>query len=348
MESKHFLKAAILTAVLVIVFIIGWEWRLRSQGMPISYDDGPSLWANKRAMVYKPSGEATVFIGASRIKYDLDIPTWEKLTGNKAIQLAIEGESPLPVLDDLAADEKFKGNLVVDVTEGLFFTCDPNNLSNPKKHISFFKKQTPSEKASFQLNHLLESQFVFLDKHYFSLSGYLSELPFHNRAGVFTMPNDFPIEFSRKTFERQSWMNEKFTKDTSLQKKVTGLWLFFDSINEEKPVEGAKFDSLLQTITADVQKIRARGGQVLFVRTPSSGHYWQEEQKYFPREKYWDKLLSITNSPGIHFKDYTAIDHFKCPEWSHLSQPQAVIFTENFVSILEKDKGWKFSHNIAN
>ena len=40
----------------------------------------------------------------------------------KIIQLAIEGNSPLPVLEDLAADENFKGNLVVDVTEGLFFS----------------------------------------------------------------------------------------------------------------------------------------------------------------------------------------------------------------------------------
>jgi hypothetical protein len=344
MESKHFFKAALLTAFLVIVFIIGWEWRLRSQGMPVSYDEGPPLWSDKRAMVYLPSDEATVFIGASRIKFDLDIPTWEKLTGQKAIQLAIEGECPLPILDDLAADEKFKGKLVVDVTEGLFFTSDPNNLRTPKKHIAFFKKQTPSEKASFQLNHLLESKFVFLDKNYFSLNAFMSQLPVTNRKGVFAMPHDFPIEFSRKNFDRQSWMDDRFVQDTGLRKQVTDLWLFFDSINEEQPPTGAKLDSLLQAITSDVQKIRSRGGEVLFVRTPSSGHYWPEEQKSFPREKYWDKLLRVTNSPGVHFKDYPAIDHFICPEWSHLSRPQALIFTENFVSILEKDKGWKFPH----
>jgi len=46
----------------------------------------------------------------------------------------------------------------------------------------------------------------------------------------------------------------------------------------------------------------------------------------------------------VHFKDYPAIDHFVCPEWSHLRPTDAVIFTENLVQIIEKDKGWKFSH----
>ena len=72
-------------------------------------------------MVYESKDKATVFIGSSRIKFDLDIPTWESLTGNHAIQLANVGSSPRPVMEDLANDPNFKGRLVVDVTEGLFF-----------------------------------------------------------------------------------------------------------------------------------------------------------------------------------------------------------------------------------
>jgi len=35
--------------------------------------------------------------------------------------LAIEGSCPRPILEDLANDQNFKGKLIVDVTEGLFF-----------------------------------------------------------------------------------------------------------------------------------------------------------------------------------------------------------------------------------
>src|SRR5262245_45147623 len=151
--ENHFVKAALLMVVLVAGLLISWEWRLRSQKIPIDYDDNPSLWADKRKKAINLSADqATVFIGSSRIKYDLDIATWRKITGDEPVQLAMEGNSPLPVLDDLGNDEKFKGKLIVDVTEGLFFSGNPGNLSDPAKNISFYKKQTPSEKFSFQLN----------------------------------------------------------------------------------------------------------------------------------------------------------------------------------------------------
>ncbi|MBK8496241.1 MAG: hypothetical protein IPL50_15430 [Chitinophagaceae bacterium] len=56
--------------------------------------------------------------------------------------------------------------------------------------------------------------------------------------------------------------------------------------------------------------------------------------------------MKTTNSPGIHFADYPAIANFQCPEFSHLSQPDAVIFTKHFIKILTAEKGWKFSKTI--
>ena len=98
MQSPSLRKAALLTLVIVVLSVAGWEIYLRSRGNMISYDDGKDLWSDKRAMVYEPSDKVTVFIGSSRNKYDLDIATWEGLTGDHAIQLGIEGESPLPIL----------------------------------------------------------------------------------------------------------------------------------------------------------------------------------------------------------------------------------------------------------
>jgi hypothetical protein len=344
MRQNKFLKAGLLTLFLLLGFIISWESYLRSKGVNIAYDDGGVLWSYKRGLVYEPSDKATVFIGPSRMKYDLDIETWKKLTGEQAVQLAIEGESPLAIFDDLAADKNFKGKLVIDVTEGLFFTSNPASLSTSKKYIANYKKRTPAQKASFQLNRPLESQFVFLDQDNFSMQAFLEKLDVPNRPGVFAIPNRWPMEFGRISFDRQDIMMDKFLTDTSLQKKVTGNWLFFASINREPPATGHTLDSFLTVAKNNCDKIKARGGQVLFVRTPSSGWYWEGEKKIFPREKYWDRILSFTGCQGIHFKDYPAIDHFICPEWSHLAPKDAVLFTENLVQILEKDKGWKFPH----
>lgn len=341
MNTPSFTKAGILTLVLVSATVISWECFVRSKGFEASYDDDPALWADKRDMVYEPASGATVFIGSSRIKFDLDIPTWENTTGDHAIQLACVGSNPIPVLENLADDKNFKGKLVVDVTEVLFFSTAPPNLETPRKNIKYYKDRTPAQRASFYLNHLLESQLVFLDKDRLSLNAQLNNLQIPNRKGVFEEPI-FPPEFGRVKFNRQEYMTERFAADTNMRNKVKGIWVFFGKMAKDPPASGTKLDSIFNIVKTAVDKIKARGGQVFFVRTPSSGGFLMGEKMGYPREKYWDRLLTITGCPGIHYADYPAIDHFECPENSHLSQPDAIVFTNNFIRILNGEKGWNF------
>ncbi len=340
MENNSLLKSAVLTLVIVITVVTFWEISLRRSGVTLTYDDGPPLWSNKRAMVYEPKDKAVVFIGSSRIKYDLDIPTWNKITGIHAIQLAVEGSSPRPALEDLANDPNFKGRLIVDVTEGLFFSNAPPNVETPNKFVKYFHDETPAQKASFFLNKPLESQFVFLDKDYFSLNGQLDALEIPSRPGVFMMPT-FPINFSCTSFDRQEYMTSTFATNTNQLNKVKGNWQFFASLSKGAPPMSEKeLNSIFESVRKAIDKIKARGGEILFVRTPSSGPYLQGENMGFPREKYWNKLLAVTNCPGIHFLDYPTINHFVCPEFSHLTRPDAITFTKHFIEILENDKGW--------
>jgi hypothetical protein len=302
MSASSISKAAILMVVLVVVSIVSWELYLRNSGLKISYDNLEPLWADKRAMVYEPADKAVVFIGSSRIKYDLDIATWEAITGTKAVQLACEGTNPVPILFDLADDENFKGNLVVDVTEGLFFSplVGPN-VERSDKVLKYYKEITPAQKAGFAINHTLESQFVFLDKEDLSLPALLDKLQIPSRKGVMMLPY-FPVEFTRVNFGRQAYMTPKMLADTNIQKRVTDMWMMYSDMSKSFPPPGG--DTLLQmiqTVKAATDKIKARGGKVLFVRTPSSGPYLMGEQMAFPRDKYWNKLLEVTGCPGVHF-----------------------------------------------
>ena len=341
MDDKSLLKSAAFMLLIVIAVVTFWEISLRNNGAIISYDDGPPLWANNRAMVYEPTDDAIVFIGSSRIKYDLDIPTWNKLTNIHAVQLAMEGSNPRPVLEDLANDSSFKGRLIIDVTEGLFFSNAPPNMETPIKNIKYFHDRTLAQRASFCLNEPLESKLVFLNQDYFSINAQLDALKVPSRPGVFVMPL-FPIEFSNNTFERQMFMTPKFVADTILQNKVKANWVFFAGMAKKAPpMPASELAAIFKSIKTATDKIKARGGEVVFVRTPSSGDYLKGEKMGFPREKYWDRLLAYTNCAGIHFEDYPAIDHFVCPEFSHLSQPDAVIFTKHLIEILANEKGWK-------
>src|SRR4051812_37722660 len=341
-QKRLFLKAGILVLILVSAAIASWELHLREQGRDISYDDGGSLWSDKRKQVYEPIDKATVFIGSSRIKYDLDIPTWQNLTGDHAIQLANVGSSPRPLLDDLAADTNFKGKLVIDVTEFLFFTQAPYVNKTPEENLTYYKKETPAQKFSFAVNHALESKLVLIDKEEYSLNALLASTKIPNRPGVYEFP-DFPAEFTPVTFDRQSYMTDELVHNPNKLKQVTDVWAMFGKMAAQAPpITAGAVDTIIASVKVACDKIKARGGQVIFVRTPSSGPLRAMEKMAFPREKFWNKLLAVTGCEGIFFEDYREMAHFQCPEFSHLSVPQAVSFTKSLINVLQ-EKGWKFS-----
>jgi hypothetical protein len=71
---------------------------------------------------------------------------------------------------------------------------------------------------------------------------------------------------------------------------------------------------------AAVQKIRARGGKVVFVRF------------------LWTRLIKESGAPGIYYSDHPELV-FDCPEWSHLSAADATEFSKRLVPHLQKALG---------
>jgi hypothetical protein len=334
MPANNLRKAAILALVLVVLTIGSWELYLRSRGVTISYDNSKELWADKRAMVYEPADKTTVFIGSSRIKFDLDIDTWQQTTGRHAVQLAAEGSSPVPILTDLGNDPNFRGRLVVDVTEPIFFSSEHMSLEKPTAYLDCYKKRTPAQKASFVLNHALESWFVFLDKDKYSLNAGLDRLNIPNRPGVFVFPT-FPDDFNCSDFDRRSKMTPRFLADTSLQHRVQNIWLFVMEMGKNAPPPKENpVPPMLAKVKDAVGKIQSRGGEVVFIRTPSSGVMGGAEQHVFTRDRFWDPLLAATNCKGIFFTDYQETSHFTCPEWSHLSPQDAISYTKALITEL--------------
>ena len=83
--------------------------------------------------------------------------------------------------------------------------------------------------------------------------------------------------------------------------------------------------------TAAVEKLRARGGKIVFVRLPVVSELKTLEDRITPRSQIWDPLLQRTAVPGIYFEDYPELSNFNCPEWSHLSAGDSVEFSKRLV-----------------
>jgi hypothetical protein len=340
MQPSHFLRAGLMALLIALITMLSWEIHLRHKGFRIIYDDNEALWASKRAMVYEPRDRASVFIGASRIKYDLDIPTWEAITGTRAIQLANVGSTPRGILKDLADDPEFKGNLIIDITEGIFFSEVAFYDWKTNKKIAYFKNETPTQRFSFEVDHLLESKFVFLDQDNFSINAMMDNLRPPPRPGVFPGLY-FPFGFTPVSFDRQSYMTPGFVADTNQHNAVKAIWSYgLNNKREELPKD--RMDAIFNSVNRDVNKIKSRGGQVIFIRPPSTGLFWEVESKGFPRTAYWERLLTLTGCEGIHFKDYPATANLNCPEWSHLTPADAATYTKELVAAL-REKGWSFN-----
>jgi hypothetical protein len=139
-------------------------------------------------------------------------------------------------------------------------------------------------------------------------------------------------------------MNERFLTDTSLQRKQCENWTKLGALSRQPGIRGDSLIAVFNEIKTSVDKIRGRGGQVIFTRTPASGAMEEATKAAYPRKQYWDQLLAYTKTDGIHYEDYPETAKMICPEWSHLSSKDAVIYTKKLIDILEKEKGWKFPH----
>jgi hypothetical protein len=343
MPNKTFENAAIMVALTTVLAIGGYEFFLRQAGHTIGYDDSESLFADKFRHIHRPSNEVVVFTGSSRIKYDLQTDLWQELTGTSAIQLANVGSGPHLVLQHLAADPQFKGKLIVDVVEALFYDVSGRGNGRPSECLKFAASETPAQRFSFHLNTVLESNFVFLDKDNFALSGLLDGLPIPPRPGKMGFPK-YPTAFQHTNFARQNSMTDQFVdNDTAGVKMMQDIWMGLAQMGAKAPpMPQHVLDSLLLDVKKHTDAIKSRGGEVVFVRPPSSGPLWQGEQAGFPRDRFWNALLQTTGCKGIHFADYDALKNLQCTEFSHLRISDGQVFTRKLVEVLKTEIGWTF------
>src|SRR5829696_1877596 len=171
------LLAALLLGMLMIA---AWEWYWRAFGVTPSYRNSAGAWAEQRRRIDAGAGSGTVLIGSSRVFFDVQLGVWEQITGERPIQLALEGTTPLPFLEDLAADPDFTGRLLIGISPDIFFS----GFAYRASVLSAYRKDGPSKRTGHWLSqHLLEPYFSFYDPD-FALATVIKRQPWPARAGV--------------------------------------------------------------------------------------------------------------------------------------------------------------------
>jgi hypothetical protein len=337
-----------LTVIVVLIVIAAasaWEFYCRAIGYGPTLNDNEDLWTMTRRRV-KP--ESVVIIGDSRGWYDLDLDELEKGLGKRPVQLAMGGGCPYPVLADLAHDENFHGTIVCSVVPRLF-VAPPGTppMEIAEKAVRRSRTQTPAQRASQYLVMPLEERVAFLKQEELTLDDLLKRLPIPNRPGALVPPR-LPPYFGTLDRERRARMIEECARPGKLQSTIQQIWLpLFSPPPPPSYIPKEEFmakmreaiEARFRDTTAAVEKLRARGGRIVFVRLPVSGELKALENRTAPRSQIWEPLLKRTGVPGIHFEDYPELSSFNCPEWSHLSAGDSVEFSKRLVPYLRSSLG---------
>src|SRR5205809_6570166 len=264
--------------IVVVAAAIAWEFYVRSIGYGPTLNDNEDLWTMARRRV-KP--ESVVIIGDSRAWFDLDLNELEKAFGKRHVQLAVGGSCAYPVLADLANDESFHGTIICSVVPRLF-VAPPGTppMERTEKAVRRSHTQTLAQRASEYLAMPLEEHVAFLKQEELTLDDLLKRLPIPNRPYALVSPR-LPPYFGTLDRERRARMTEECAQPGSeLAKMIQQIWIplftppppptYIPKEEFAKTMEDA-INHRFKDVAAAVQKLRARGGKIVFVRFPYSG-----------------------------------------------------------------------------
>jgi len=319
---------------LLALLVAGWESYWRGYDAKPGIRNTYGLWAIQRRRIDKGEGNATVLVGASRMYYDIQLPVWERLDGRRPIQLSFEGTSPLVYLEDLAADPKFVGRVLVGVAPDLFFP----GFEYRGGAVRYTHKESPSQYISQQLSMRLIEPYLAFDDPDFALNTVLERQPWPERPGrhVFLEPRKLGFHEA----DRNTYVWDKVAEDPEYRELWHRIWRdgFQPSPDDPTPAGALKTEKeQIARAARAVTQLRARGVQVLFVRMPSSGEYLSFENREFPRARTWTALLAASGAPGIHFADYPELQGYELPDWSHMTHSEAERFTAALYGVVTRD-----------
>lgn len=334
------LKQTLIIAVtLGIISLAAWELYWRSQGHLPNIDDNKNLWANQREKLENYDSETIVFIGSSRILYDMQLDIWINETNTKPVMLATQGASPIPVFTDIVENTNFNGTLVVGVTPPLLFATTYPQAEFMKRSqalVDYYKTRTYAQKLNHKLSIPLQRNLAFIrdgDEEWDSdvdLKTLIRQIHLKERAGPFYPPFN---NFEKITLERHMQMPERMVTDTAYANTVKKVWTAILTGDFPPPDREATTNAFVELAKA----FEARGGNLILVRCPSSGLFRDIEGKGFPRKTFWNPLVEKVGSKAYHFEDFEQFKNLELPEWSHLSAKDARFFTTELIKIMKAD-----------
>lgn len=299
--------------------IAGLECFVRSRGFVPSVKDDEYAWSLARAGASTHSPRTLAVLGSSRILLAFSsaafreaMPTWSY------VQLAKQGSHPLATLRDLAHDTSFRGIALVDITEGGF---DPSHWESQTPLVETYHRgwRSLGQLAERRLETAVQSRVALL-----AGDGLRT-------IGSLLLERRWPKPFYTTTFADRTKFADYDMTDVERRRLVQLARLdgYAGEVDDPTSWIGNALSHDLY-----VMMIKARGGDVVYLRMPTCAERWQIDDAKWPKAIFWDQLAARTNAQTIHFRDHAALAGLQCPDTSHIDSKDGPAFTRAVLDIL--------------
>lgn len=307
----------ILVALALVVLVLGsWELFWRSRGWTPTVEASQEGWILARGRIQPTS---TVITGTSRIQGALDPDAWQAATGEKApIQLALAGASPLPVLEDLAADSSFHGLVLAELLPFYTFDARLGAEEDTRNFLAAYREaqSSPAERWEAWFRTHVPNHFVFRRT---------KLLPHRFRRAY--KGNDLapPQSYERSDRYHPIFFSEQFRRTVAPGNLDS---MRFQNLKKTtRPATGAELERLHGRIRESATQIVARGGRVVLIHLDACGGRKIAESRLYPEAVYWAPLRKIPGITLIDSDDHPEIANLPCLDGSHIDATDAPAVT---------------------
>lgn len=329
----HWLTTWLMTLIICVTTVLGWEWYCRAIGFTANgVADNDDLWLQARKRASTVGKDGVIMIGASRIQLGINTDIMSHYTKTRPVQLAIDGSQFMPVLENLAADDSITGTVIVDLEMDKVVSTTRDSDQRTLQLIQTYNKyKNVSPYGAMQtLEDWLTTKFNSFFA--FRITGANPQMLLTRQLSGSNFASDYLITLPDRS--RQADYTKVSQSDFYLARLQNNLRN--ETLDSLKPAVWPSFEADIHYLNSLVQRIKKRGGRVVFVRFPTDKGIWQIDEGRFPREKYWNKLAATTTVEMIHFKDYPDLSRYQLPDGSHLDYRDAIHFTDALCKLIFK------------
>ncbi len=331
-HDARWISTIVIALVIAIAALMAFEWTLRASGAKPNFRDNQARWSQVREAVQQDVNyDSIALLGASRIRAAISISALETRYPNQAIYpLGYVGRGPCASLQDLADNTEFRGTVIVSMAPN-WVDCDPSRFQMHGIVNRYHQDWNWARKIDSRLSNTVTRHLVIFDPHY-SIQNILEN--YLERGEILPRP-DYRTTRENRQIE-YDYSNISPDELEQLQSRSLHSFLYRQEKGENKGQD--RWGAALAIFRNAIDKIEARGGQVIMLRLPTSGPLERAEIEHFPRAEYWDQFSTqLSASVTMHYQDFAELSRFSPPDGNHLDLRESARFTATLFDLAEAE-----------